>query len=79
MPRDHDVLRRWLDKKIAHVEHPSRINEPLHIVIQDFKRFIESDPIIYMGFHQMFQQVPHKPPYNHDPTGKPQVCHVRLP
>lgn len=26
-----------------------------------------------MGFHQMFEQVPFKPPYNNDPTGKPQV------
>jgi len=26
-----------------------------------------------MGFHQMFEQVPTKPPYNNDPTGKPQV------
>ncbi|KAK0491955.1 phosphatidylserine decarboxylase-like protein [Armillaria luteobubalina] len=30
--------------------------------------------LIYMGFHQMFEQVPTKPPYNNDPAGKPQVC-----
>lgn len=26
-----------------------------------------------MGFHEMFEQVPTKPPYDKDPTGKPQV------
>jgi phosphatidylserine decarboxylase len=31
-----------------------------------------------MLFHQMFEQVPRKPPYNKDPTGKPQVRDYRL-
>ncbi|KAJ3519114.1 hypothetical protein NM688_g9350 [Phlebia brevispora] len=30
------------------------------------------------GFHQMFEQVPDKPPYNNDPTGKPQVRDYKL-
>src|SRR5271157_501573 len=30
-----------------------------------------------MLFHQMFEQVPRKPPYNKDPTGKPQVRDYR--
>ncbi|KAI9064499.1 hypothetical protein FKP32DRAFT_646186 [Trametes sanguinea] len=41
-------------------------------------KFIEKDAVIYMGFHQMFEQVPNKPPYNHDPTGKPQVRDYKL-
>ncbi|MFH1161159.1 MAG: phosphatidylserine decarboxylase family protein [bacterium] len=42
-------------------------------VVEEFKVLIETDPEIYMLFHQMFDQVPRKAPYNHDPTGKPQV------
>jgi phosphatidylserine decarboxylase len=51
---------------------------PFHPVIEEFKDFIERDPGIYMGFHQMFEQVPKKPPYDQDPTGKPQVCVVYI-
>lgn len=78
LPNDHSVLERWLDKTIAHVEHPSRIHQPLNPVIKEFKDLIELDPVIYMGFHQMFEQVPNKPPYSADPTGKPQVRDYRL-
>lgn len=73
LPRDHNVLRSWLDKKINLVERGANKNAPMHPVIQKFKAFIEADPVIYMGFHQMFEQVPTKPPYDKDPTGKPQV------
>ncbi|KAI0665210.1 Phophatidylserine decarboxylase-domain-containing protein [Cubamyces menziesii] len=73
LPRNHDVLKQWLDKKIAYVEHPVRRDAALAPVIQDFQNFIEHDPTVYMGFHQMFEQVPTKPPYDNDPTGQPQV------
>ncbi|MDC8748544.1 phosphatidylserine decarboxylase family protein [Xanthomonas campestris] len=53
-------------------------SRPLHPVIEDFKAVIEGDAQIYMLFHQMFEQVPHKPPYNQDPTGKPQVRDYQL-
>ena len=42
-------------------------------VIKEFQDLIENDAEINMFFHQMFAQVPKKPPYNKDPTGKPQV------
>ena len=74
LPKDHRVIEKWLSKKIAKVEKQAADgDEHLAPVILEFKRFIESDPIIYMGFHQMFEQVPTKPPYDKDPTGKPQV------
>ena len=66
-------LEEWLDEKIALVEHPSRQSVALHPVIQEFKHFIESEPAIYMGFHQMFEQIPNKHRYAKDPSGKPQV------
>ncbi|CDO69532.1 hypothetical protein BN946_scf184785.g37 [Trametes cinnabarina] len=71
-------MRNWLDKKIAYVEHPTRRNAPLNPVIVGFQNFIENDATIYMGFHQMFEQVPTKPPYKDDPTGKPQVRDYKL-
>ncbi|OSD05166.1 phosphatidylserine decarboxylase-like protein [Trametes coccinea BRFM310] len=78
LPRNHEVMRKWLERKIAYVDHPTRRNEPLHPVIQQFQEFIERDAIVYMGFHQMFEQVPTKPPYNEDPSGKPQVRDYQL-
>ena len=70
LPSDHAFLARWLEAMIhkAHTEP-----RPLHPVIADFRDLIESDPAIFMLFNQMFEQVPRRPPYNKDPTGKPQV------
>ncbi len=66
-----------MDKLIEEAEKEEREKKPLHPVIEHFKRLIENDPEIFMLFHQMFEQVPHKPPYNRDPTGKPQVRDYR--
>jgi len=46
---------------------------PLHPVVADFRDVIESDPAIFMLFNQMFEQVPRRPPYDEDPTGKCQL------
>lgn len=75
LPRDHRVLRNWLANRIEKVDRRARdgIPKDLAPVIQEFQTLIETDPVIYMGFHQMFEQVPTKPPYDNDPTGKPQV------
>ncbi|KAJ8073741.1 hypothetical protein PM082_012019 [Marasmius tenuissimus] len=54
-------------------DRPQHHHTPFHPVIQEFKDFIEGDPAIYMGFHQMFEQIPNRPPYTEDPTGKPQI------
>ncbi len=75
LPRDHRVLERWLAKKI---EQCSVKTQDFHPVIQEFKNLIEQNAEIYMGFHQMFEQVPTKPPYNNDPAGKSQVGCTRL-
>lgn len=73
LPRDQRVLESWLAKKIAIVEKRGKKPREFHPVIQEFQQLIENNAEIYMGFHQMFEQVPLKPPYNNDPTGKPQV------
>lgn len=73
LPKDQRVLEAWLDRKIKAIEQRNRKAADWHPVIQEFQHLIESDAEIWMGFHQMFEQVPLKPPYNNDPTGKPQV------
>lgn len=77
LPADQRILEDWL---AALIEEVTARPVPLHPVIEDFKVLIENDAQVYMLFHQMFEQVPRKPPYNKDPTGKPQVrdYHVML-
>jgi hypothetical protein len=41
----------------------------LHPVIRDFKTLIEDDPEIYMGFCQMFEQIPKTARYELDAAG----------
>lgn len=73
LPKDHRILERWLDKKIAKVGTSGRRSRDLSPSVQKFKDVIEKNPVVYMYFDLMFKQVPTKPPYNNDPTGKPQV------
>jgi phosphatidylserine decarboxylase len=50
---------------------------PLLPVIAEFQALIENDPELTMLFTQMFEQIPHEPPYLTDPTGQPTVRDVR--
>ena len=74
LPSDHAFLSRWLE---AMIEKSAAQRKPLHPVIADFQKLIESDAEIFMLFSQMFEQVPRRHPYNKDPTGKPQVRDYR--
>lgn len=44
-----------------------------HPVIQEFQALIEEDPVLFMLFTQMFEQIPSTSDYQADPTGNPQV------
>jgi phosphatidylserine decarboxylase len=70
LPSDQLFLDRWLE---AIIQKTHAEQKALHPVIADFGDLIESDPEIFMLFNQMFEQIPRKPPYNKDPTGKRQV------
>jgi phosphatidylserine decarboxylase len=70
LPSDQAFLAQWLEAMIQKTQAEPRT---LHPVIADFQDLIESDAEIFMLFSQMFEQVPKRPPYNKDPTGKPQV------
>lgn len=71
LPKDHRVLHNWLQKRIDKAKGKSLAD--VQPVIKAFQHLIESDSNLYMGFHQMFEQVPTKPPYDKDPTGESQV------
>ncbi|KIK54435.1 hypothetical protein GYMLUDRAFT_177372 [Collybiopsis luxurians FD-317 M1] len=74
LPKDHRVIQRWINKKLAKVaERRRRRDFEWHPVIQEFQQLIENDADLWMNFHAMFEQVPTKPPYNNDPTGRPQI------
>jgi phosphatidylserine decarboxylase len=70
LPSDHAFLRSWLEAMIRKAAEESR---SLHPVVAELRDLIETDPEIFMLFSQMFEQVPRRPPYDKDPTGKPQV------
>jgi phosphatidylserine decarboxylase len=74
LPSDHIHLEQWLEAVIQKTHAEKRV---LHPVIAGFQDLIETDPQIFMLFNQMFEQVPRKPPYDKDPTGRKQVRSYR--
>jgi phosphatidylserine decarboxylase len=74
LPSDQAFLDAWLTAIIQRTQAEPRA---FHPVIVGFRDLIENDARIFMLFHQMFEQVPRKPPYNKDPTGKPQLRDYR--
>ena len=45
----------------------------LHPVIQEFQEIIEEDPVLFMLFNEMFEQIPSTPEFELDPTGNPRI------
>lgn len=59
LPSSQKHLNDWLK---ATIETAERKRSSFHPVIQEFQAMIESDPVMYMYFTQMFQQQPAFPP-----------------
>ncbi|KAI0750857.1 Phophatidylserine decarboxylase-domain-containing protein [Daedaleopsis nitida] len=59
LPQDHQIVHKWVNRHMEAVKNRKK-NGPLKLVdvVQRFKDLIEGDPNIYMGFHEMFTQVP---------------------
>jgi phosphatidylserine decarboxylase len=70
LPSDQKALDQWVAKLVRDTESRGGVLLP---VIQEFKDVIEGDPEIYMLFDQAFTQIPRRPPFLDDPTGKPQI------
>lgn len=75
LPSDQFFLDQWILKQIAEAESAKKSLSP---VVQEFKDLIENDPELYMLVNQMFEQVPRKPHYSKDPTGKLEVRDYKL-
>lgn len=71
LPSDQQTLNRWIDRQVEAAAEAG--DAPLQPVIREFQDLIETDPVLFMLFTQMFDQVPRKPPYLNDPTGQPQI------
>jgi phosphatidylserine decarboxylase len=70
LPSDQAVLNRWMEALVKTVDaNPTA----LHPVLEEFKTLIETDPEIFMLFHQMFEQLPKRPKFRENPIGDPQV------
>lgn len=69
LPSDQQVLENW----ITNILHDLDPEAPLHPDVLQMKELIENHADLFMLFHLMFTQVPHRPPYHHDPGGGPQV------
>lgn len=72
LPSDQQVMEDWRADLIREMDGFAD-DAPLLPVIQEFKKLIENDPELFILFTQMFEQVPKKPPFLTDPTGKPQI------
>ncbi len=59
LPSNRTVLDAWLANTIEQAEKKSA---PSHPVVREFQEMIESDPVMFMYFTQMFEQQPHFAP-----------------
>ena len=55
LPSDKKFLSQWIAQKI---EHSTRMNLPLRQSVQELRDAIYADPILYMGFTSMYDQIP---------------------
>jgi phosphatidylserine decarboxylase len=70
LPADNRVHRQWLQNQVDHVDSNPKELLP---VLQEFKDMIEGNARIYMYFREMWDEIPRRPPYTRDPTGKSQI------
>jgi len=66
------VHREWLNSHISDLDGLSA-PEPLSPILKDFQDLIESNARIYMYFNAMWDEIPVRPCYKNDPTGRKQI------
>ena len=59
LPWNREFLNDWVATTLATAE---KNKKPFHPVMEEFQKFIEDDPIMFMYFTQMFEQQPMFPP-----------------
>ncbi|CAE6473053.1 unnamed protein product [Rhizoctonia solani] len=73
LPKDHSHIERHIANILDKVKEDKRPIHELHPTVVEFKQLIDTTPALRMGFTQMFEQVPNKPPYNKDTASEPQI------
>jgi phosphatidylserine decarboxylase len=83
IPKQHSVARvgHWLPQDSRHhkawlqqtIESARENPKDLHPVLREFKQLVENNTRLWLLFSNMFEEIPHKHPYQNDPTEKPQV------
>ena len=76
--RSNTIVQEWVASKLDGVAKSVQQGEEFHPVIEEFRRLIEDDEALYMGFHRMFEQVSREAPYTIDRCGNPQVRNLAL-
>jgi len=75
LPVDPHELNAW---HRATIEEAEKRKAPFNPVIEEFRRLIESDPVIFMNFTLMFEQQPRFPPPPHSGDVKLKNYHQML-
>lgn len=70
MPADDRAHQEWLSGIITNTHSSEHALQP---VLQEFRELIETSTRVYMLIEGMFKEVPHKAPYEQDPTGRPEI------
>ncbi|CAE6445211.1 unnamed protein product [Rhizoctonia solani] len=73
LPRSPQVTEPYVSRLLEKVGRDERSIDQLHPTIIEFKNLISTTPALRKGFTQMFEQIPNKPPYDKDPSLKPQI------
>lgn len=55
LPSDKKFLLQWISQKM---EHSARMNLPMSKSVQELRDAIYANPILYMGFTSMYDQIP---------------------
>ncbi|KAL1303403.1 hypothetical protein AAFC00_006795 [Neodothiora populina] len=70
LPADHRTHREWIGGLVEDVDNNPK---ELHPVIKEFQQLIENNTRIYLLINAMFEEIPHRKPYNNQPGGNSQI------
>ncbi|KEP48785.1 phosphatidylserine decarboxylase [Rhizoctonia solani 123E] len=73
LPRDHLIIERHIAYVLEKIRSENYSAHELIPSVAKFKEAVENNAILRMGFTEMLDQVPTKPPYDLDPNKKPQI------
>ncbi|CEL63404.1 phosphatidylserine decarboxylase [Rhizoctonia solani AG-1 IB] len=73
LSRNHQATGSYVSRLLEKVGRDERRIDQLHPTIVEFKTLIDTTPALSRGFTQMFEQIPNGPPYDKDPSLRPQI------